>query len=167
MRRSWLRRNRLTRALPQFPYRGAGGLSAFGPPKTKACISLVKLPSGGPGLSNARPAAFAGRSKLLSHAPGYYRCLYERVSYPAPLRHDALGSGPIRRISPGTTGRKSKENNVTRYTERRAYLVGPDAALCGSHPAARFHLFPICRSLLCGPEQLGGSRQKPSPAVGD
>jgi hypothetical protein len=29
MRRSWLRRNRLTRALPQFPNRGAGGLSAF------------------------------------------------------------------------------------------------------------------------------------------
>src|SRR5437762_137451 len=36
---------------PAVPDRGAGGLSAFRPEKNKkACISLVKLPSGGPGL---------------------------------------------------------------------------------------------------------------------
>src|SRR5262245_37876819 len=45
------------RALPQFPNRGAGGLFAFRQRKTKkACISLVKLPSGGPGLLNAKIA---------------------------------------------------------------------------------------------------------------
>ena len=78
-----------TKALPQFPHPGAGGLSAFRQPKQKACISLVKLPSGGPGLLNARPAAFAGRSNCFPHAPGYCRCLHERVSYPAHSRHDA------------------------------------------------------------------------------
>jgi hypothetical protein len=116
MRRSWLRRNRLTKALPQFPHPGAGGLSVFRPPKQKACISLVKLPSGGPGLLNARPALWPG---VLNCFPALRDTAGAYTSeYPIPLIHVAmhLGSGPIRQISMGTTVRRSEENNVTRYS---------------------------------------------------
>ena len=80
-----------TTALPQFPEWGAGGLSVFQPTKTRACISLVKLPSGGPGLLNARPAAFAGRTNLrfltLRDTIGAYT-----GEYPIPLLHVTMHS---------------------------------------------------------------------------
>ena len=117
---------------PAVPYRAAGGLSVFRPTKTKAYISLVKLPSGGPGLLNARPAAFAGRSNLLPtlrDTAGAYTS-----EYPIPPIHVTmhLGSGPTRQISPGTTVRRSKENNVTRYNHsarQRSGQRGPLANL--------------------------------------
>jgi hypothetical protein len=60
---------------------GRGRVSLFG--KQTSCISLVKLLSGGPG-PNARPAAFAGRSKSIF--PGWDTPLAYTAEYPIPLR---------------------------------------------------------------------------------
>jgi hypothetical protein len=97
------------------PDRGVGGLLFFGS-RQKNCISLVKLPSGGPGLSNAkdRPAAFAGRSKCLS---GGIHAVPTQASI---LSHSFLPSGTRQRVNtknrPGHSVRRSRANNVTRYS---------------------------------------------------
>src|SRR5690242_9395128 len=64
--------------------RAREGFSFSAQSKTKACISLVKLPSGGPGLLNAktRPAAFAGRFQM--HFVWDTRNTYTG-KYPIPL----------------------------------------------------------------------------------
>jgi hypothetical protein len=104
-------------ALPSHvPKRAREGLSFPGPEKTKACISLVKLPSGGPGLSNAktRPAALPGASKWNSLRDTRF-CLHGRVSYPALLDTVPPARLPNLRNQPGGSVRTLRAINVARY----------------------------------------------------
>src|SRR5215472_5048759 len=106
---------------PAVPDSGAGGLFVFRQEQNKkACISLVKLPSGGSGLQNAKPARplLPGTPKLLPRLFGIL---------PAPTHVSILSrSFPSRcnrkrislTIALETTLRRSKEKNVTRYTLR-------------------------------------------------
>src|SRR5215831_19341087 len=120
------------RALPQFPNRGAGGLFAFRQRKTKkACISLVKLPSGGPGLLNAKIAR-----QPLPGAPNAF-CVGILV---VPTQASILSrsgtycqSGQLLNLRNlvGITARTPGETNVTRYTPVQfALAVGTPNGRC-------------------------------------
>lgn len=93
MRRSWLRRNRLITALPQFPNRGAGGLFAFRYRKQENLHFFGETPERRPWATKRedRPAAFAGRSKLLSRVVRDTTGVYT-TEYPIPLLHVTMYS---------------------------------------------------------------------------
>ena len=103
----WLRRNRLT--LPRSDA-GAGGFSL--PRDKKSLHFFGELPSGGPGLSNAKiarlllpgdPNRFFGRDTRI--------CLHEQVSYPTPVIRPVANL----RTRLGNSVRRSRGNNVTHY----------------------------------------------------
>ena len=118
MRRSWLRRNRLTIALPQLPTWGRGRAFCF-PAAESPCISLVKLPSGGPGhKTRARP--------LL---PGVTNLAFQVGICVLPTRTGILShrrlrlasqTNPNLRTRCGINVRTSSGNNLTRYTTSAA-----------------------------------------------
>ena len=93
MRRSWLRRNRLTTALPQVPIGAREGCLLSHREKQESLHFFAETPELRPWATKRedRPAAFAGRSKLLSRAyPGYHGVYTSE--YPIPLLHVAMHS---------------------------------------------------------------------------
>jgi hypothetical protein len=121
MRRSWLRRNRLSNP-PAHPLRRAGGFCFYGPLPFRGSLKSAhffgEAPERRPWATKRedRRAAFAGRSKSLSwFLPlllGYRHCLYSQVSYPTPYPSTDTFSKPNRRESekPAGTYRENIES---------------------------------------------------------
>ena len=99
MRRSWLRRNRLTKP-SRVPHRAREGFSLSDQTKQESLHFFGEAPERRPWAIKRedRPAAFAGRSKLLFLALRDTTGVYTS-EYPIPpfIRH-AFGSESIRQI---------------------------------------------------------------------
>ena len=118
MRRSWLRRNRLTTALPQFPIGAREGFSVFRPRKQKSLHFFGEAPERRPWAIKRedRPAAFAGRSKWIFLVSRDTARAYTREYPIPPSAVTRSGASRIRQIGTGNNVRSSRGNNVTRYS---------------------------------------------------
>src|SRR6266404_542834 len=103
---------------PACHIRAREGFSSRTKTNKKACISLVKLPSGRPWAikRDARPAAFAGRFRMDSPG-GIHVCAYtgEYPIPPPPCPWLQTGHSNLRNQADKSV-RASRGKNVTRYT---------------------------------------------------